>query len=306
MAMELTKEMFQPVGKDRGDAQAIVRPSTTYWQDAWRRLKQNKAAVAGLIIILLLTTMAAVGPMISGYTYDEQVLSRTNEPPTGEHWFGTEQLGRDLFTRVWWGARVSLFIGFATAFIVMVIGVTYGGISGYLGGWVDEIMMRVVEILYSVPFLLYVILLMMIMEPGLKTILIALGAVYWLPMARVVRGQVLSLKEQEFVLAARALGASPWRIIFRHLIPNAMGPILVFTTLAIPEAIFTEAWLSFLGLGVSAPFASWGSLADDGIKAVRSYPWELFFPAFFISLTILAFNIFGDGLRDALDPRMRK
>ncbi|KKM11924.1 diguanylate cyclase [Clostridiales bacterium PH28_bin88] len=304
--MELTEEMFQPVGKDRGDAQAIVRPSTTYWQDAWRRLKQNKAAVAGLIIILLLTTMAAVGPMISGYTYDEQVLSRTNEPPTGEHWFGTEQLGRDLFTRVWWGARVSLFIGFATAFIVMVIGVTYGGISGYLGGWVDEIMMRVVEILYSVPFLLYVILLMMIMEPGLKTILIALGAVYWLPMARVVRGQVLSLKEQEFVLAARALGASPWRIIFRHLIPNAMGPILVFTTLAIPEAIFTEAWLSFLGLGVSAPFASWGSLADDGIKAVRSYPWELFFPAFFISMTILAFNIFGDGLRDALDPRMRK
>lgn len=306
MAVELTKEMFQPVGQDRGDVQAIVRPSVTYWQDAWRRLKQNKAAMAGLVVILLLTTMAIVGPMVSGHTYDNQVLTRTNESPSNEHWFGTEQLGRDLFTRVWWGARVSLFIGFATAFIVMVIGVTYGGISGYLGGWVDEIMMRVVEIMYSVPFLLYVILLMMLMEPGLKTILISLGAVYWMPMARVVRGQVLSLKEQEFVLAARALGASPWRIIFRHLIPNAMGPILVFTTLAIPEAIFAEAWLSFLGLGVSAPFASWGSLADEGIKAVRSYPWELFFPALFISLTILAFNLFGDGLRDALDPRMRK
>jgi len=167
-------------------------------------------------------------------------------------------------------------------------------------------MMRLIEIFSAIPFLIYVILLMVLLKPGLNTIIISLGAVYWMPMARLVRGQVLSLKEQEYVLAARALGASPARIIFRHLIPNTMGPILVYTTLAIPEAIFTEAWLSFLGLGVSAPFASWGSLADTGLKAVRSYPWQLFFPALFLSLTILAFNLFGDGLRDALDPRMRR
>ncbi len=304
--MELLREMFLPIDKRFSDLQSMARPGATYWQDAWRRLKQNKAAIAGLIIILLLTLMALVGPLVSGHTYHTQVLANSNQPPDSQHWFGTEQLGRDLFTRVWWGARVSLFVGFFTALTVTVIGVIYGGISGYVGGWVDEIMMRIIEILSGIPFLLYVIILMVLMEPGLKTIVIALGAVYWMPMARLVRGQILALKEQEYVLAARALGASPTRIIFRHLIPNTMGPILIYATLAIPEAIFTEAWLSFLGLGISAPFASWGSLADEGIRAIRSYPWQLFFPAFFLSLTILAFNLFGDGLRDALDPKMRK
>lgn len=306
--MEMSRELFQPVTTGLGEAEAIVRPSTTYWQDAWRRLKQNKGAMGGLIIIILLTIMAIIGPWISPYTYDAQQLTAegTNRLPDATHWFGTDDLGRDLFTRVWYGARISLLIGFVTALVEFLIGVTYGGISGYLGGWVDEIMMRVVEILSAVPFLLYVVLLMVLMEPGLKTILIALGAVYWLQMARLVRGQVLALKEQEYVLAARALGASPWRIIFRHLIPNSMGPILVYTTLAIPEAIFAEAWLSFLGLGVSAPIASWGSLTSDGIASIRQYPFQLFFPAFFISLTILAFNLFGDGMRDALDPRLRK
>ena len=262
----------------------------------------------GLVIVFIMLVLAIFGPYLTPYTYDAQQLTTeyTNLPSSAEHWFGTDDLGRDLFTRVWHGARVSLLIGFVSAIVQFLIGVTYGGISGYLGGWVDEIMMRIVEVLSGIPFLLYVVLLMVVLEPGLTTILIALGAVYWLSMARLVRGQVLALKEQEYVLAARALGASQWRIIFRHLIPNCMGPILVYSTLAIPEAIFAEAWLSFLGLGVSAPAASLGMLVSDGISSIRLYPGQLFYPAFFISLTILAFNIFGDGLRDALDPRLRK
>ncbi|KUO51678.1 MAG: diguanylate cyclase [Desulfitibacter sp. BRH_c19] len=298
--------MFEHVGQDRKEAEVLTRPTTTYWQDVWRRLKQNKVAMASLVMISILTVLAVVAPYFNSFSYSDQVLELKNLPPNETYWFGTDSLGRDLFTRIWHGARISLQIGFLTAFIVLVIGVIYGGISGLLGGWVDEVMMRIVEILYSVPFLIYVILLMVIMEPSLKTILIALGAVYWLPMARLVRGQILSLKEQEYILAARTLGAGNLRILFRHLIPNTMGPILVYTTLAIPEAIFTEAWLSFLGLGVSAPIASWGALASDGLKGIRAYPWQLLFPALFISLTILCFNLFGDGLRDALDPRTRK
>ena len=229
-----------------------------------------------------------------------------NLPPGGEYWFGSDSLGRDLFTRVWFGARMSLAVGITIALVVFVIGVIYGGISGLIGGWLDELMMRFIEILSGVPFVLYVILIMVILsDSNFFTILFALSMVYWIPIARLVRGQVLSLKEQEFVLAAR-IGAGPFRILIKHIIPNTMGPILVYMTLDIPEAIFTEAWLSFLGLGVSAPFASWGTLASDGVKALRSYPWQLFFPALFISLTILAFNLLGDGLRDALDPRMRK
>lgn len=306
--MEISKMLFQPLSRRVELDQTIVRPCTTYWQDAWLRLKQNKGAMAGLVIIVLLLIMAIIGPYLTPYSYDTQQLSAqyTNLPPNAQHWFGTDELGRDLFTRVWYGARISLFIGFVSAIVQFLIGVTYGGLSGFLGGWVDEIMMRIVEILYSIPFLLYVVLLMVLMGPGLHTILIALGAVYWLSTARLVRGQVLALKEQEYVLAARVLGAKRWRIIFRHLIPNCMGPILIYTTLTIPDAIFSEAWLSFLGLGVSAPMASWGTLVSNGIQGIRLYPWQLFFPAFFISLTILAFNLLGDGLRDALDPRLKK
>jgi len=208
---------------------------------------------------------------------------------------------------------MSLAVGFVIALIVLFIGVLYGGIAGLAGGWVDEIMMRVIEIISGVPFVLYVILLMVVMNEvfqmkgsNFATILLAMSIIYWIPMARLVRGQILSLKEQDYVMAAKALGASTMRILIKHVIPNIMGPILVYLTLTIPEAIFTEAWLSFLGLGVSAPFASWGTLASDGAKTLRSYPWQLFFPALFISLTILAFNLFGDGLRDALDPRTRK
>lgn len=304
--MELKAELFQPLPKDTGAVEAMVRPSTTYWQDAWRRLKENKLAMVGLWTIIALIIIAAVGPLLSPYSYSDQDLNLTNAPPSWQHWFGTDALGRDLLVRVLYGARISLFVGIFASLIQLTIGVVYGGISGLIGGRTDNIMMRIVDILYGIPLLLYVILFMVILKPGLKNILLAIGLTYWISMARIVRGQILSLKEQDFVMAARALGASRWRILFRHLVPNAMGPIIVTMTLAVPEAIFTEAFLSFIGLGVSAPMASWGSLASDGLAGIRSYPWQLFFPAAAICLAMLAFNFLGDGLRDALDPRLRK
>jgi len=283
-----------------------TRPATSYWQDAWRRLKENRLAMAGLATIVIIALLAAFGPLFSPYSYSDQVLADANKPPSASHWFGTDNLGRDLLTRVLYGARISLSIGVVASVINLTIGVVYGGISGYFGGRVDNVMMRIVDILYGIPLLLYVILLMVVLKPGLTNIFIALGLVYWLQMARVVRGQVLAIKEQEYVLAARLVGASPWRIIIRHLVPNSMGPIIVTLTLSIPEAIFTEAFHSFIGLGVSAPMASWGVLASESLAGLRSYPFQLFYPALAISVTMLAFNFLGDGLRDALDPRMRK
>lgn len=220
--------------------------------------------------------------------------------------FGTDYLGRDLFARVMYGARISLLVALVATLVQFFIGVFYGGISGYFGGRVDNIMMRIVDIISTVPLTLYVVLLMVILSPGLMTIMIALGSVYWVDMARLVRGQVLTIKNQEYVMAARTLGASTGRILVRHLIPNAMGAIIVTLTMNIPSAIFTESFLSFIGLGVSAPAASWGTLANDALGGLRTYPYQLFFPAFFICLTVLAFNFLGDGLRDALDPKLRK
>lgn len=303
--MQLSSESFEPVRRNT-TAGAIVRPGTTYGQDAWRRLKKNKLAMAGLYTIGLIIAIALVGPWLSAISYSDQNLLAANQPPSAAHWFGTDSLGRDLFIRVLYGARISLSIGIVASLINLTIGVVYGGIAGLWGGRVDRIMMNVIDILYGIPMLLYVILLMVILKPGLTNIFIALGIAYWLGMARIVRGQILSLKEQEYVLAARTIGAGQWRILFRHLIPNSMGPIIIAMTLAIPEAIFTEAFLSFIGLGVAAPMASWGVLASEGITSVRSYPFQLFFPALAISMTMLAFNFLGDGLRDALDPRVRR
>ena len=277
----------------------IVRPSTTYWQDAWRRLKQNPVAIASLILIVLIILVAIVGPLFSPYSYSAQNFDSTNQGPSAEHWFGTDGLGRDLFTRVLHGARISLSIGFVASLLTLGVGVLYGGIAGFAGGRVDNIMMRFVDIMYSIPFLLWVIMMMVYLKEilpenaGLISIYIALGLVFWLPMARIVRGQILSLKEQEFILAAHTIGASRWRILIRHLIPNCVGPIIVTATLAIPEAIFTEAFLSFIGLGVSAPKASWGMLASDALTSLKSYPHLLFFPAGAICITLLAFNFLG-------------
>jgi oligopeptide transport system permease protein len=298
--------MFKPVEKDIEGAEAIVRPSVTYWQDAWRRLKQNRLAMIGLWVIVIITLIAVFGPMLSPYSYSDQSLFDQNMYVSKEHWLGTDDLGRDLLTRIMYGARISLTVGFLASLINLTVGVVYGGVSGYYGGHIDNIMMRIVEILSGIPLLLYVILLMVVLKPGLQNILIALGLVYWLGMARIVRGQILSLKEQDYVLAARTIGADNSRIIYKHLIPNAMGPIIVTATLNIPQAIFTEAFLSFIGLGVNAPMASWGVLANDALPSFRSYPWQLFFPAIAISITMLAFNFLGDGLRDALDPKQRK
>ncbi|QXM06511.1 ABC transporter permease [Crassaminicella indica] len=307
--MELNKipqDMWQPIGMKDREKEKIVRPSMTYWQDAWRRLKKNKLAMLGLFMIIIIFAFAIIGPIFSSYTYSEQNLLRGNEGPSSEHWFGTDAHGRDLFIRVLYGARISLTVAVIATLVNFFIGVLYGGISGYMGGKIDNVMMRIVDVISTIPLVLYAIILMVVIGSGLKSIIITLGTIYWVKMARIVRGQVLSLKEQEYVLAAKTLGASTWRILYRHLIPNAMGVIIVTMTMQIPSAIFTESFLSFIGLGVSAPMSSWGSLASDALGGLRSYPYQLFFPSIAICITMLAFNFLGDGLRDALDPRLRK
>jgi oligopeptide transport system permease protein len=303
---QIPKEMFQPATVDLKEAERISKPSLSFWKDVSLRFRKNKLAMFGVVLLALLLFMAVFGPMMTGYNYDTNDLMSTNQPPSSEHWFGTDELGRDVFTRTWVGARISLFIGLSAAIIDLVIGVIWGSIAGYRGGRTDEMMMRFADILWGVPYLLLVILLMVVLDQGLGTMILAMTITGWINMARIVRGQVLQLKGQEYVLASQTLGAGTKRILFRHLIPNAMGPILVTMTLTIPSAIFTEAFLSYLGLGVPAPLASWGTMASEGLPALQYYPWRLFFPATFICLTIFAFNVIGDGLRDALDPRLRK
>jgi oligopeptide transport system permease protein len=276
-----------------------------FWREGWHRLKQNKPALSALIFLMILILSATVIPWFTTNTYYTTHLSLKNLPPSSEHWFGTDELGRDIFIRIWWGARISLFVGIAAACIDMVIGVVWGTVAAMRGGAIDEVMMRFADILYTLPNLLIVILLMVVMGPGLFTIIIALTLTGWITMARIVRSQVVSVKESDYVLAAKLLGASRTRIVRRYLIPNTIGSIITTMTLTIPTAIFSEAFLSFLGLGIQAPLASWGTMANDGLAALRYYPWRLFFPAAFISTTMLALNLLGDGLRDALDPRMR-
>lgn len=299
-------DLFEPIGKDLRKAEEIRTVSLTYWQDVSRRFFANKVAVCSLFVLCFLLIMSIIGPWISGRGYAEICLEMHNQPPSSDYWFGTDDLGRDMFTRIWYGARISLFIGITAATIDLVIGILWGGLAGLLGGRTDEVMMRIADILYAVPYLLVVIMIMVVMNPGLLPIIIAMSMTGWIGMARIVRGQILQLKAQEYVLAAQALGASTGRILFKHLIPNAMGPIIVTVTISIPTAIFVEAFLSFLGMGVPAPMASWGTMANDGLSAMKYYPWRLAFPAFFISLTMLSFNLLGDGLRDALDPKLRR
>lgn len=305
--MEVSREMFELVPSSEKNLNEIVRPSETYWQDSWRRLKENKVAIGGLIFVVFITLAAFFGPLFSKYNYYAQDLNIANQAPSRAHWFGTDTFGRDIFVRVLYGARISLIVAYSASLLNLVIGVLYGGISGFVGGVTDNIMMRIVDVLYSIPMMIYVILLMVLMGgAGLKSIITALAISYWLGMARIVRGEVLQLKQQEFVLAARTLGASPGRILLRHLIPNSMGPIIVTLTMTIPAAIFTEAFLSYVGLGVSVPRASWGTLCSAAMEVYLLYPYQMFFPGMAICLTILAFNLLGDGLRDALDPKMRR
>lgn len=304
--LKLTEEMFLPAEDNFKEAEKIARPSISYWSDVWRRLVENKLAILGLVVIVLLTIMAIIGPHLSGFTYYEQDFTKKNLRPNAEHWFGTDSAGRDLFTRSWYGARISLFIGVMAALIDFIIGVAYGGISAIKGGRVDNAMMRIAEILYAIPYLLVVILVMIVMQRGIWPIIIALSITGWIQMARLVRGQVLQLKEQEFVQASNAMGGKMGWVLRKHMIPNTLGPILVNLTLTVPTAIFAEATLSFLGLGVQAPQASWGTLVSDSLGSIHvGHFYQLFIPAILISLTMLAFNVFGDGLRDALDPKLR-
>jgi oligopeptide transport system permease protein len=304
----LDKSLFTPLGSEEKKFEQEDRPSVGYWKDAWERLKNNKVALISMIIVILSILAAVIVPLISSYTYDGNDLANTNASPGGTHIFGTDELGRDLLVRVMFGARYSLLIGIAAAIINLFIGVFYGGIAGFLGGRVDNIMMRIVDVLYSIPTIIYVILLMAFFTSkdggsGVWNIIIALSISYWVGMARIVRGDILQLKEQEFVLAAKSLGASKARILVRHLLPNCLSSILVTMTLLIPEAIFTEAFLSFLGLGINAPLASLGTLCNDAMKAIYVHPYQLFFPAVMICIIILSFNLFGDGLTEALDPK---
>jgi len=299
-------EWFVPIEKKKGEAEAVVRPSLSYWQEAWRNLGKNKLALGALIFLILLIIMAIIGPILSPHSISEQKLINQNQPPSSEYWFGTDSLGRDVFSRTWYGARISLFVGIAAAVIDFLIGVAYGGLSGYKGGRVDHILMRIVEVLYGLPYLLIVILMSVVMGPGLGSIIIALSITGWVGMARIVRGQVLQIKNYEFILASKTFGAKTYRIIRKNLLPNTMGPIIVQMTLTVPSAIFAEAFLSFLGLGIQAPLTSWGVMADEGLSAILTgHWWRLFFPTLFISLTMFAFNVLGDGLQDALDPKLR-
>ena len=262
--------------------------------------------MAGLIFLIVLTLCALFGPLLSPHSVTGTDYPNQNKAPSAEHWFGTDEAGRDVFTRTWYGARISLFVGVMAALIDFFIGIIYGGISGYKGGRTDTLMMRIIEILYGLPHLLVVILLMVVMGASLTTIIIALTITGWVGMARIVRGQVLQIKNYEFVTASKSFGAKTPRIIRKNLLPNTMGPIIVQMTLTVPSAIFAEAFLSFLGLGIQVPFASWGVMANDALPVILSgHWWRLFFPAFFISMTMFAFNVLGDGMQDALDPKLR-
>lgn len=312
---KIDKSRFQWVGPDAELREGISRPSTTYWKDAMGRLFKNKVAIICAVIIAIMILCSVIVPMVSPFEGREQHYSHTNAgfwtvctelEGNPVHIFGTDTLGRDLFTRVWDGGKISLFIAFAAVFINFVVGIIYGGISGYFGGAIDNIMMRIIEIINGIPYLIIVVLLMMVLPQGLWTIVIAYATVGWTGMARLVRGQIMQLKEQEYVIAAQAMGGKASRIIARHLIPNTLSVVIVNVTLAIPSAIFTEAWLSYLGLGVPVPYSSWGILAQSGAAAFQTYPIQLAVPAVCICLTMLSFNLLGDGLRDAFDPRLRK
>ncbi len=279
---------------------------TSLWQDAWVRLRKNHLALFGLCVLVLLCLSALLTPWIAPYGYEEQDLVLGASPPSVEHWLGTDIFGRDMLTRVLYGSRVSLMVGFIATAVALAIGIIWGTIAGYAGGKLDALMMRIVDILYALPFMIFIVLLMVVFGRNILLLFLAIGAVEWLTMARIVRAQVQTLRKQEFIEAAVSLGLSRWTIIRRHLIPNTLGPVIVYTTLTIPSVMLLEAFLSFLGLGIQPPQSSWGLLISYGVETMEEYPWLLVFPGLALSITLFALNFLGDGLRDALDPRASK
>jgi oligopeptide transport system permease protein len=277
--------------------------SSSLWSDAIRRLFKNKAAVAGAVVLVVLIVLAAFAPWIAPYPYAYQNLDLGASPPSSAHLLGTDVLGRDLLSRILYGARISLLVGFIATTVALIIGVSWGIIAGYAGGKIDSAMMRIVDILYGLPFIIFIILLMVIFGRNLWLLFLAIGAVEWLTMARIVRAQVLSLKNQEFVLAAQAMGVSNFAMFKRHLLPNILGPVAVYATLTIPQVMLLESFLSFLGLGIQPPMSSWGTLIKDGVESMEEYSWLLIYPGLTFTITLFALNFFGDGLRDALDPK---
>ncbi len=285
---------------------AAAEHGTSLWQDAWVRLRKNKLAVFGLGVLVVFIVIALLTPWIAPYSYETQNLNLGASPPSADHWLGTDIFGRDLMTLIMYGGRISLAVGFVATAVALLIGVTWGAIAGYAGGRVDAVMMRLVDIFYALPFMIFIVLLMVVFGRNLLLLFLAIGAVEWLTMARIMRSQVQSLRQQEFVEAAISLGLSPAAIIRRHLIPNALGPVIVYTTLTIPSVMLLEAFLSFLGLGIQPPQTSWGLLISYGAETMEEYPWLLIFPGAALTLTLFALNFLGDGLRDALDVRSSK
>lgn len=305
-------DMFEKVDKQNENVEKIKRPTIKYWADVWRRLKKNKLAMAGLLIIIGMILFAIFGPILSGHTYSQQDMANINKRPSGQYLFGTDSLGRDLFTRISYGSRYSLLIGFLSALVNITIGVVYGGIAGMGNKYVDNILMRIAEIIYSIPYMLVVILLSVVLNKSgsgtsLFVMVLAISISGWVPTAILVRGQVLSLRESEYVLASRSMGAKSKWIFLKHILPNTLGPILVNLTLIIPSAIFAEATLSYISLGLQPPLPSLGNLANDGLEALSiGLGYQVMLPALMISLIMFGFNVLGDGLQDALDPRLRK
>lgn len=302
---ELTPEMFQVRGTNKETMESISRPNISFWQDAWRRLRKNRAAFLGLCIIAVYGLLAIFAPMLSKYSYSDMDVMAMNAGPSLTHWLGCDSMGRDIWVRVWMGARVSLTIGLTAATVNMCVGSVIGGLCGYYGGKLDMLVMRIVDILYGIPSLIVTILVMVVMGTGMKTLIVAMCIVGWIGTCRFARGEVYRLKNQDFVAAAKVLGVPDFRIIMRDILPNIMGMLVTNLCMAIPQAIFQEAFLSYIGLGITPPQSSWGILAKEGIKYLRVAPHEIIIPAFFICTTMLALNLLGDGLRDAVDPKLR-
>ena len=304
--MVISADLLEKLDDSEKDSGFIAMDARTFLQDAWKKFKRNKLAVGGGIFLCLFILVIIFVPMVMPYSYDAIDLTNMNKGPSAEHPFGTDALGRDLLVRVLYGGRISLTVGFVSALLNLLIGTLYGGMAGYLGGRADQIMMRIVDIIYSIPTMLYVLLITMVFGSSLGTVIAAIAISSWAAMARIVRSQVLTLKEQEFTLAARALGASDRRILIKYLLLNSIGPIIVTATLNVPTAVFSEAFLSFVGCGVAIPMASWGTLSSDALPNVMTYPYQLFFPVAAICLSMFALNFIGDGLNSAFDPRRSK